>query len=131
MQPVDVPLAITTAYDHELAVSKLVPCARPGPEQPVAVLVRPQRGDEQDERPGDPVAARPGCEPRGVARREQLVVHRLVDQLELAVIDVEMLPDLRAQAVGVDDDRIREPSGARVVHPAVCPGRWADRFRER
>jgi hypothetical protein len=67
----------------------------------------------------------------GVAWRKELVVDRLVDQLELAPVDLQVLLDLRAQALGVDDDGIGGLSGARIVHPAVQAGQRRDRAGRR
>ena len=54
-----------------------------------------------------------------VAWLEEVVVDGLVDEPELGWVDVEVAQDLRAQALGVDDDRVREPDGAGVVHLPV------------
>ena len=101
---------------------------RPGPQQPVGVLVRPHRRDEQHERLGHAVGRDPGAGLVGVARLEQVVVDRLVDQLELAVVDLQVPLDLRPQALGVDDDGLGDRCRARVAQPAVGPGQRCDRL---
>ena len=127
MQLSDVLLVPSRTDDRQLAVPELAAGQRPRPQQPVAVLVRPQRRHEQHERLRDAVGRDPGAGRSGIARPEQVVVDRLVDQPELARIDVQVLLDLGAQALGVDDDRVRDPRGARIVHPAVSTrqrARW-------
>ena len=73
------------ANDRQLAVPELTTGQRPRPQQPVAVLVRPQRRHEEHERLRHAVRrdhVRPGR--AGIARLEQVVVDRFIDQLELA-----------------------------------------------
>ena len=116
-------LRVPAAADYrQLAILELVAGQRPCSQQPVAVLVRPQRRHEQHERFRDSVRSYLGTRGSRVAGLEQLVVDRLVDQLELAVIDLEVLADLGAQALGVDDDRIRSPRGPGITELTVGAG---------
>ena len=76
--------------DRELPAGELVAGQRPRPEQPVAVLVRPQGRDEQHERLRDAVGRDLAAGQVGVARREQVVIDGLVDQPELGRVDVQV-----------------------------------------
>ncbi len=98
-------------------------------QQPVAVLVRPQRRDEEHERPVDPVTqSQPTSSLGRVARAEQVVVDGLGDEPELSRVHVEVLLDLGAQALGVDDDGVRHLRRPGVADPPVQPGCRADRL---
>ena len=62
---------------------------------------------------------------------EDVVVDRLVNQADLSRVDLQILVDLGAQAVGVDDDRVGEPDRTLVVQTAVGPRTDAQRVSER
>ena len=84
---------------------------RPGPQQPVAVLVRPQRRDEQHERLGHAVGGLT-CAP-GPRRRRRAGTGRGRPPRRsagaCASSTSRYLLDLGAQALGVDDDGVGEP----------------------
>jgi hypothetical protein len=94
----DVPLVPSGADDRQLAIPQLAPQLtpgqRPGPQQSVTILVPPQRRHEQYERLRDPVVCDPRASRTSIAGLKEVMVDRLVDQLELASIDVEVLLDL-------------------------------------
>ena len=66
-----------------------------------------------------------------IAGLEDVVVDRFVDQPDLLRVDLQITVDLTTQAVGVDDDRFRQPGRALVVQAAVGPSAHAERGRSR
>src|SRR5262249_3307198 len=61
-----------------------------------------------------------------IARLKEVVIDRLVDQLKFARVDIQVLLDLRAQALGVDNDGLSGPRGAWIVQSAVHTGQGPD-----
>jgi len=52
------------------------------------------------------------------------VIDRLIDKPQLAVINLEVPFYLGAQALGVDDDRVRQPSRSRVIKLSIDARHW-------
>ena len=117
--------------DDELTPLELVASEPPGPQQAVTVLVAPQGRDEEHERPGDTVLGHVGPCCTGVTWLEDVVVDCFVDEADLLWIDLEILVYLGTQAVGVDDDRVRQADRALIVQPTLGPRREGDGFRSR
>ena len=105
--------------DDELAARKVVTYQPPGPEQGVTVLVAPEGRYEQHEGLRDPERSHVSPGGLAVTGLEGLVVDCFVDQLDLVRVNLQITIDFAAQAVGVDDDRLREPGRALVVRSAI------------
>ena len=65
----------------------------------------------------------------GVAQLEQVMVDRLVDQLQFGGLDIEVLEDLRPQAFGVDDYGVGDADRPRVAQAPVGANRGRNRIR--
>ena len=71
----------------------------PGLEQPVAVLVAPERGDEETEGPRDSNAGHDRPSSVSIPGLEDVVVDRFWNQPDLVRIDFQILIDLASKAV--------------------------------